>query len=161
MRIGPGGINHVSNTTKDGQNVAKDGQTGAKQDYQAVVKEDESIAAKGEIAVKNGPNAKRAVQTVLQMTDKGVSYLKSNLPPELKPAALKTNLAAPAFKYVRDQITLKKLAYLAFELVTAKLYFKLGLGILYGLANLAWKRYREEKTEDVTTKAGERSQVMS
>lgn len=88
----------------------------------------------------------------LDLKDKSVSYLKQSLPTDLTklPSHLKRNMASP-LKYVRKRVTIKKLAFLAFELFTARVYFKLGMSVMYGLFHLAWKQYMNKDKEEART----------
>lgn len=106
---------------------------------------------------------------MLSLKDKGVSYLKEslgmemkklqeiknlpsqiknipsnikNIPSEVKnlPSELKTNMAKP-LKYVRKKITLRQLAFVGLQMLTGRVYYKLGMAMVWGLFNLAWKHY--------------------
>uniref|UniRef100_A0A8D9BDT6 Uncharacterized protein n=1 Tax=Cacopsylla melanoneura TaxID=428564 RepID=A0A8D9BDT6_9HEMI len=106
---------------------------------------------KGSLAEHIGASVAKGLQiAAFDIKDKSVSYIKTNMPKNV-PTDLKTlpshfksnvkHIGVSSFKYVRKKITLKQLAIFAFELMTAKVYTKIGMTVVYGLFNLAWNAY--------------------
>lgn len=117
--------------------------------------DDDKFKLGKELATKMNEIRDKGVSTVQQSVVSEIKKLQdsTNLPNQIRhlPSnignfssqnlhGLKSNLRHP-LKYVRKKITLQKLAFVGFQMMTGRVYYKLGMAVIWGLVNLAWKQY--------------------